>query len=302
MQKKLKAAVIGIGNMGSNHLRVLSELSEVELVAISDINREKCIEVAKKYNIKCYADFVEMIKEETLDFVCICVPTSLHWKVARKCIENGIHVLLEKPITDKISDAEDLLMLAERKQVKLLVGHIERFNPIVQKLMDLIIEHSIGDTISIIARRVGILPPQIQDADVAIDMAIHDVDIINCLLRELPKNTHVIRRYSLITDRVDTVEFFMEYSRTVAYIQANWITPIKIRKLNITGTKGYLEMDYINQTIELHESSKINNYVVISVEKKEPLKEEILYFINSIIQDDKVDSQFALDALKIVLS
>lgn len=299
---KLKAGVIGCGNMGSNHLRVLSELSEVELVAISEVEKEKGIEVAKKHSIRCYADFLEMIEKETLDFVSICVPTSLHWKVARKCIENGIHVLLEKPITDNISDAEDLLNLAKQKQVKLFVGHIERFNPIVLKLIELIAKRRIGDIISIIARRVGVLPPQIKDADIAIDMVIHDVDIINYLLNELPRKINSVKRKTFIDDRADTVEFFIEYSRAIAYIQANWITPIKIRKLNITGTDGYLEMDYINQKIKLHESSDKDNYFIISVDKKEPLKEEILFFIRSINNDEKVDSQFALDALKIVLS
>lgn len=313
----LKIGIIGCGNMGRNHLRVYSELSDVNLVSVADINKDIFINIEEKYGVNFYESYLDMIDNERLDIVSICVPTSFHYQVTKDCIEKRINVLLEKPITDNIKEAEKLLELAENKKVKFLVGHIERFNPAVKKLKEIIDSGKIGNITSIIARRVGIFPPQIQDASVAIDLAIHDIDIINYLLNGLPIEIIQNKKRNLIKNRDDSVEFFLKYKTASAYIQANWITPVKIRKLNITGNKGYIEMDYVNQKIELYEShyEKEKSYsfkdilhfsepdkTVVSVAKKEPLKEEILYFIDCIRKDKKVDSNFALDSLKIALT
>jgi len=315
---KKRIGVIGIGNMGSHHLRVYSEISDIDLVAVSDINKDLFEKAEEIYDINFYESYLDMIENERLDIVSICVPTVYHYQVAKDCIERGINVLLEKPITDSINTAEELLELADGKNLKLLVGHIERFNPAVKKLKEIIDNGKIGNIISVIARRVGIFPPQIKDANVAVDLAIHDIDIINYLLDSLPTEVNINSQKSLIKERADSVEFFLKYKNVSAYIQANWITPVKIRKLSITGDKGYVEMDYVNQKIELYESNyekietkSFKDYVlkfsqpdktVISVAKKEPLKEEILYFIDCVEENIKIDSNFALDSLKIILN
>lgn len=314
--KKYKVGVIGAGNMGNNHIRVYSEIPEVDLVAISDVNPEISNELATKYIANFYYDYTKMIEEEDLDIVSICVPTNLHYEVAKHCIEKKINVLLEKPIATNIEEARELLQLSRDNNVKLLVGHIERFNPAVKKVKEIVDSGKIGDITAIVARRVGIFPPQIKDANVAVDLAIHDIDIANYLLNQLPKKISMHRKRNLIKERDDSVEFFLEYLEASAYIQANWITPVKIRKLNITGEKGYLELDYVNQKIELYEShydrSKSCSFedilhfsepdkTIISVAKKEPLKEEILYFIDCIKNNKNIDSMFALYSLKIAL-
>ena len=314
--KKYKVGVIGAGNMGNNHIRVYSELPGVDLVAISDVNPETSNDLATKYIANFYYDYTKMIETEELDIVSICVPTNLHYEVAKYCLEKKINVLLEKPIAANIEDAEELLELSKTNNVKLLVGHIERFNPAVKKVKEIIDSGKIGDITAIVARRVGIFPPQIKDANVAVDLAIHDIDISNYLLNQLPKNISMHRKRNLIKERDDSVEFFLEYLEASAYIQANWITPVKIRKLNITGENGYLELDYVNQKIELYEShydrGKSCSFedvlhfsepdkTIISVAKKEPLKEEILYFIDCVKNNKDVDSMFALYSLKIAL-
>lgn len=314
--KKYKVGVIGAGNMGNNHIRVYSELPEVDLVAMSDVNPDLFEELYDKYHIRTYKDYKKMIDTEKLDIVSICVPTNLHHEVAKYCLEKKINVLLEKPIAANVEDARELLQLSHTNDVKLLVGHIERFNPAVKKVKEIIDSGKIGDITAIVARRVGIFPPQIKDANVAVDLAIHDIDIANYLLNQLPKNISMHRKRNLIKERDDSVEFFLEYLEASAYIQANWITPVKIRKLNITGEKGYLALDYVNQEIELYEShydrSKSCSFedilhfsepdkTVISVAKKEPLKEEILYFIDCVKNNKDVDSMFALHSLKIAL-
>lgn len=317
--KILKCAVIGVGNMGRNHLRTYLGVPDIELVAISDANANLAESVGNEFKIKFYSDFREMIKNEKPDIASVCVPTIFHYEVAKFCIENGVNILLEKPIAPKIEEAEEILELANKNNVKILVGHIERFNPAVKKVKEMIGRGELGNITAIIARRVGGFPPQIKDANIAVDLAIHDIDIVNYLLGELPVEVSLNKQKNHIEQREDSAEFFLKYKKTSAYVQANWITPVKIRKLTITGTEGYLEMDYVSQQIEFYKSNYekfkegINNFsdyilrfsepdkIVISVAKKEPLREEINYFLDCVRNDVRIDSQFAIDALKIVL-
>jgi UDP-N-acetylglucosamine 3-dehydrogenase len=261
-----------------------------------------------------------MIEKERPNLVSICVPTSFHYEVAKYCLENKINVLLEKPICLSEKEAEVLFEITKFYNVKFLVGHIERFNPALLRVKEMIKGGELGQIIALMSRRVGGFPPQIKDANVAVDLAIHDIDIANFLLDDYPQEISVKKKRSLIEEREDSVEFFLKYINSSAYIQANWITPVKIRKLCITGTEGYLELDYINQEVEFYKSNyqkfkeitkDFSDYIVkfsepdktiISLAKKEPLKEEILYFINCVKNDVKIDSTFALDALKIALT
>ena len=178
----------------------------------------------------------------------------------------------------------------------------------------------LGKVITISIRRVGGSSPKIQDVDVALDLGIHDVDIANYLLNEIPTDVNINRQRSFLKRQDDSAEFFLKYkSGASVHIQTNWITPVKIRNLSITGTEGYLELDYIKQEIKIfknnYEKLRIEDsgsfeYImkfgqpektVIGLEKKEPLKEELSYFINCVQKNLKVDSQYALDALKICL-
>lgn len=313
----IKAAVIGTGNMGRNHVRTYSTLSNVNLCGISDLNQEVGENLANEFNTKFYKDYQQLLEIEKPDLVSICVPTSLHFKISKFFLENNVHVLVEKPICIDLQQGKKLLDIAKQNNKKLLVGHIERFNPAVKKVKEMIQKGELGKITAIVARRVGGFPPQIKDANIAVDLAIHDIDISNYLLEELPEEISVNKKKNHIENREDSVEFFLKYKHTSAYIQTNWITPVKIRKLNITGSEGYLEMDYITQQIEFYKSNyekfkdispNFSDYIlkfsepdkiIISVAKKEPLKEEILYLINAIENDTEVDSTFALDALKI---
>lgn len=316
----MKVCVIGAGNIGRHHIRIISELPHAQLTAISDVDEKNGTLLAKKYNTKFYKDFKEMIALEKPDAINICVPTFLHFEIAKYCIQKKINVFVEKPITSNLKDAKELLRLAKLYKVKLFVGHVERFNPAVIKLKSMIDNNELGSITAVVARRVGGFPPQIKDADIAIDLAIHDIDIVNYLLGETPKNVFVNRNKNHIKNRADSVEFFLKYKKASAYIQTNWITPVKIRKLNITGTEGYLELDYITQKIEFYKSNyskfkdernNFTDYILIfsdpdklniTVGKKEPLKEEISYFINALEKDIKIDAGFAVEALEIALT
>jgi UDP-N-acetylglucosamine 3-dehydrogenase len=316
----MRVAVIGTGQMGRNHVRAYASIKDVDLVAISDLNIKIGKKVAKEFKTKFYQDYKEMLEKEKIDAVSVCVPTKFHYAVAKYTINKKINTLLEKPITMNVKDGNDLLQRAKKAKVKLLVGHIERFNPAVIKVKEMIEAKALGDVIAVMSRRVGGFPPQIDDANIAVDLSIHDIDIVNYLLNDKPRKIYVNKQKNHINKREDSVEFFLKYKKASAFLQANWITPVKIRKLNITGKEGYLEMDFVSQEITFYKSNyhkflkrfkTFSDYVLefskpkrikVSVVKKEPLKEEILYFLNCIQNNVKINSQFAVDALGIALT
>ncbi len=315
--KITKAAVIGVGNIGKHHARIYGELSDVDLVGICDLDEKVGNDIADMNATDYFDNYAKLIKEKTPDVVSICVPTSLHFKIALDCITQGINVLVEKPITSTIEEAEVLIAAAKKHNVTLMVGHIERFNPAVRKLKTMIEEGKLGKISSIVARRVGGFPPQIKDADVSIDLAIHDIDIVNYLLNKLPESVVVNKHKNHIKSRADSVDIMMTYDFATAFIQANWITPVKIRKLNITGTKAYVELDYILQSIDfykckykkLKEKTKdFSDYILIfsqsdkqeiSLDKSEPLKDELKHFLKLVSSKLEHDPTHALDALRI---
>lgn len=318
MPLKLRTAVIGVGSMGINHARIYSEISN--LVAVVDKNMEIGKVVSKQFKTQYFSDFLKMLKEVAPEAVSIVVPTSMHSKIAVECLKRKIPVLVEKPIADTIKDAKLIIKKAKENNIFFMVGHIERFNPVVRKVKEIIDKGDLGKITCIMARRVGGFPPRINDVGIAVDLAIHDIDIVNFLLSEEPRSVIVNSQRNHIENRSDSVEFFLKYKRTSAFIQANWITPVKIRKLNITGTEGYLEADYVNQTIEfyksIYEKFKVAspnfsdyilkfsdpNKIMIKVSKKEPLKEEIIFFLDCIKNHKIIDQNYALNALKIALS
>lgn len=292
----MKAAVIGVGNMGKHHARVYSQIKDCRLVAIVDSNEAIGNEIAKKYNCNFYRTHEELLKKEKPDAISVCVPTSMHYKIASDIIKSDISVLIEKPIASTLEQAAELVRLAKKNNVKLMVGHLERFNPAVQKLKQIVKAGELGEITSLLARRVGLFPPQIKDMDVVIDLAVHDIDIFNYLLEMQP--TEVFSNSGkAIGTREDYAGILLKYNGINGLIEVNWITPVKIRLLNITGTKGYAELNYVTQDLIVHESNyekghdQFGDFVVkfgepkkreISIEKEEPLKLEIRHFLESI--------------------
>ncbi len=311
----MKVGVIGIGNMGSNHARIYSEMSS--LAAISDVNEELGRKASEKFKCKFYKDYKEMLDKEELDAVSIVVPTSFHKKVALDVIDYGTPFLLEKPIADTLENAEEIINKAKEKNVRFMVGHIERFNPAVIKLKELLDNFELGEINSIICRRVGVIPPKVRDTNVIIDLAVHDIDIFNFLLNKKPTKLYGSLGNSLIKNG-DYADLLLKYGNTNAFIQVNWLTPIKIRLLNITGSRGYAELNYITQELDLYRTNYAKDYddfgdfvikfgnptkVNIEIKKEEPLKVELQTFLNCINENKEfpVKGQDAFDALKIAL-
>lgn len=317
--EKTPLAVIGLGNMGKHHARNYSLMEDVQLVAVCDLNRELADATAKKFNCKAYYDYREMLRQEQLQAVSIAVPTSFHKEVALVCIDQNLDVLIEKPIAGTIQDAEEIIAKAKEKKVLLQIGHIERFNPAVKKLKEVIRDGKLGEVTSIIARRVGAVPVQVRDANVIIDLAVHDIDIINYLYESLPEKVLGNIGKAMIEKREDYAEIFLKYGKRSGFIQVNWITPIKIRNLSVTGSKGYAELNYITQELVVYESNYtkemideygdcvikfgIPNKTQVGVEAVEPLYLELQDFVKCVKTRDHplVTGEIGLHALQISL-
>lgn len=314
--KQIRTAVIGVGNMGKNHARVYDEIST--LCAVTDINGNIGKAVAQQFSVKQYSDFHEMLDQEKPDAVSVVVPTPYHKEVVLECLKRSIPTLVEKPIASNLAEAREMLNLSVKKNTYLLVGHIERFNPAVIRLKNIIDQKRVGKVVSLLAIRVGISPPRIPHANVLLDLSIHDVDICNYLLGEYPKKLNIAKQKLFKHTEVDSVSINLTYQTANASIITNWITPIKMRRLYVTGTEGFIELDYISQRIVFYNKilklkSDGNLFEFISllkfpkkeifVSRKEPLKQELLYFLEN--RDNGARStevKSAIEALRIVLS
>ena len=316
--KMINCAVIGLGKMGKHHARVYSQLKSSNLVAVADLNSLHGKSIAKNFNCHFYEDYKEMIRNECIDAVSVAVPTSKHFEVALFCISNKLHLLLEKPIAGNIEEAIAICNASENNSIILQVGHIEHFNPAVCKLIEILKQDLLGKLLTIVVRRVGITPPQIKDANVIIDLAIHDIELCNTLTNKLPKNIFCRAGAGILPDREDFADIFLEYDGVNVLIQSNWITPVKIRQMHLTGTKGYAELDFIEQKLSLAKTVVERDYddfgtfvvkfgqssmIDIPVVNAEPLTLEIEHFLNCILKNTKpsIDGKGAIEALKIAL-
>lgn len=316
--KRTKVAVVGVGNMGQHHARIYSRLKGVKLVAVCDVDEKRGREIASKHKVLFFKNYKDLFSfKKKIDAVSIVVPTKLHKDIACSFLKRGIHVLLEKPIADTLVSGKEIVEAARKSKAIISVGHVERFNPAVIALENVINQNKLGRIISITARRVGVFPPNVKDANVFLDLAIHDIDIISRLIKQEPIKIykHSIKTHT--TTQEDAGEIFLVYKNAAAFIQVNWITPVKIRTLSVTGTNGYAELDYISQTLVLHNAKiekKINSFSEflkfsnpkiekIKVIKTEPLKMELQSFINHIANSNSpiVSAEEALRDLEICL-
>ena len=165
-----RVAVVGVGSMGRNHVRVYSEMPGVELVAVVDCNLQAAQRVEQVYRARAYSDVCEMLEKERPEAVSVVVPTSEHHAVAKDMLEAGCHVLVEKPIAATVEDAEDLINTAARLDRILMVGHIERFNPAIIELKRRLDAGELGPIFQINARRLGPFPTRISDVGVVMDL------------------------------------------------------------------------------------------------------------------------------------
>ena len=290
----LRIGVIGTGSMGKNHARVCTEVEHVELVGIVDTDKKAAKTIAQRFDVKPLYDYRDLLSE--IDAAIIATPTSTHYKIAMDLIQQGKHVLVEKPLCDTVKNAQTLVATADKHGVVLAAGHIERHNPVVRYVKESLEKKTFGDIITLTSKRVSNLPGRIRDVGVIFDFGVHDIDVMRYLVGDVRSVYAKAGEYNRELNHEDHATIILTFNNDICGImEVNWLTPMKIRKMFLTCSKNFVEIDYIDQAVTTSSSSirhmdDINLYHTpvqyninkIALEKREPLKNEIEDFIQAI--------------------
>lgn len=307
----LNMGVIGVGNMGQHHTRVLSLLKDVELVGIADVNVERGLDIASKYRVHFFENYLEMLSH--VDAVCIAAPTRLHHQVGLECLNAGVHVLIEKPIAASIAEAESLVNAAAATNCILQVGHIERFNPAFQELSKVLKTENL---LALQADRMSPYSHRANDVSVVLDLMIHDLDLI------LELASSPVIKLSATGSRAEKSQYLDYVTATlnfangiVATVTASKVTHRKVRRIVAHCKNSLTEADFLNNEILIHRQTTANyttDYGQILyrqdglIEKVytsniEPLHAELEHFVNCVRGGNQpsVGGEQALKALKL---
>lgn len=249
----MRVGVIGVGSMGKNHARIYNELEGSHLVSVADVNAELATSVANTYGARAYSDYREMLQKEDLDAVSVVVPTRQHREVAITAIERGLSLIIEKPLASHVQAGEEIVALARERKTRLMVGHIERFNPAIIELNKQVSQGRLGPIYHIHASRVGPFAARIRDVGVAMDLATHDLDIMLNLVGSQVIRAYAETREGIRTDHEDLFTALLRFDNgVVGTLDVNWISPIKQRWLLVTGEAGMFKVDYQAQTLDFY--------------------------------------------------
>ena len=295
---KVRIGIIGVGYLGTQHARILSYLEEAGLKGVADIDFKKAVEIGNRHGVEYFENFEDMLDE--IDAAIVATPTSEHFSVSMRLLNEGKSVLVEKPITETVEQAEQLVAKAKKSGAILQVGHLERFNPAVEA-----IENVISEPKFIEVQRLGSFSARSLDIDVVLDLMIHDLDIILALIKDEVK---VIRSSGIhvLSEKIDIANARLEFkSGCVATLTASRVHQGKVRKLRIFEPTSCYTVDYINQEVKIFPlNGKQTDIKSLKIEKEEPLKKELKNFFQCIREGKtkKVSGEEALRALRLAYS
>ncbi len=292
----MKIAQIGTGGFGKNHARILSQLGV--LSAICDANTSRAEEFGKKYNVNHYTSLDLLLKSENFDAAFVCTPTTTHFDIAKKLIEQKTNVFVEKPMTYISREGEELVQLAKKNKVVLTSGYIERFNPAVSLVKEYVKTKRYGELIMLEFHRENRMPPHIKDVGIIYDTSVHDIDTAMWLFDEPPEVVFA-RSGQIRHEHEDFATIMLGFKNNkVAIISSNWITPIRVRKFNAVCSDGIISSDFISQEVKIETN---NGAEIPRKEIEEPLLLEIKNFINTIEGKEpiRVKPEDALNTTKI---
>ncbi len=274
--RKLKIAVVGVGSLGSIHARIFAQLKDAELVGVIDTNLKRAKKVARACHCQYFRDYHQLFG--LAEAASIVVPTRLHYQIARDLLQHNIHLLVEKPFTNTVDEADKLLTLAKTKGVVLQVGHVERFNAAVQAVQGLP-----GKPKFIECHRLGPFASRIKDVGVVLDLMIHDIDIVLGLVNSPVQSIEAIG-VNVLTRHEDIANARIHFKNgAVANITASRISPKSIRKIRLFQENAYISLDYEAQQALIYE--KQGNKITrrrINIKKEKPLQKELQSFIHCI--------------------
>jgi UDP-N-acetylglucosamine 3-dehydrogenase len=295
---RITAAVVGVGQMGAHHARVVSESAGAELVAVVDPSAA-AEEVAYRYRARHLMSLEELLLEPP-ELAIVAVPTAHHAEVASALIGAGVAVLVEKPIASTPEEAAALVELAASRAVPLSVGHVERFNPAVRELQAKLDAKELGRVFQVHTRRLSPFPVRVGDTGVAFDLATHDLDIM-CELAGTPVRVSAEVDRRAHRSHEDLLAATLRFdSGIIGLLEVNWLTPTKVRQLSVTGERGMFVIDYLNQHLTLYENAHESeswptldifdgvtegNVVRYAINRVEPLRAQLDAFVDTVRGD-----------------
>lgn len=284
--KKIRCAVIGVGYLGRFHAEKYNSLKNAELVAVCDIDSEKCDEVAHNLDTQAIYDYHDLIGK--VDAVSVVTPTQSHHKIAKMFLDNGIHVLVEKPITHTVAEADELIASAEKNKLVLQVGHVERFNATVNAL-----EKYLDRPRFIESLRLAPFQPRGTEVNVVLDLMIHDIDLIQYIVGSPIKKIHANGAY-VLSDQIDIANARIQFeNHCVANVTASRASLRKQRKMRVFQHEMYVSLDLQNKQLSLHRKGESELFPGVSeiiheeqvFEQGDPLRDEIVAFLDAITHE-----------------
>ena len=294
--RDLKVAVIGVGGWGKNHARVLHDIGV--LCAICDADADRSKKIADLYNTNLYLSVDELLQEErSLDACIICTPTKTHSVVAKKVIESGINIFVEKPLSFSTMECEEMVSAAGKKGVILTSGYIERFNPAVQDFKQIIDRKQYGDLIMMEFHRENRMPLHIRDVGIIYDTSVHDIDTAMFLFNGTPDMVFA-RAGKKFHSYEDFATIMLGFAnQKVAIIASNWITPKKVRMFSAVCTEGIITGDFITQEIKIDHGDA--TLIPRRHRFQEPLTLELRSFLSAISGEKSTPLASAIDAVNV---
>ena len=304
---RIKVGVVGVGHLGQHHARIYAGNPQCQLIGVADSDVKTAQKIARQYGTEPFTNYKDMFGK--VDALSIAVPTVHHHAIASECLKQGIHLLVEKPITSTVEQAHDLIELAREHKRVLQVGHIERFNMAVIRLKQVV-----NRPLFIEAHRLGPYDPRVKDVGVVLDLMIHDLDIILQIVNSPVKSVEAAgagiygRHEDIANARVNF------QNGCVANLTASRVTPHRQRKIRIFQRDAYVAVDYIEQEVEIFRRTRTQNpqpgtpaVSIIrtkeKIEKQEPLKLELNHFVDCVLRgiEPIVRGEHGRDALELAV-
>ena len=288
--RTLSIAVIGCGAFGRNHARVYHELAKsgerVRLAGLVDVDRSRADSLSQEFNCKAYASVDDLISSEKVDAVSVAVPTVHHTAVARRLMQAGIDVLIEKPVTPTLREADELIEIASRTGRIAQIGHLERFNPAVQATLPLITKPMFFEV-----HRLSVFTPRSLDVDVVLDLMIHDLDAVLAFVKSPVKEIRAAG-LPILSNKVDIANARVEFeSGCIANFTASRVSTERVRKLRFFQPRQYISIDYGRQDVLVFSvgdgggTPSPNPNIKMSkpaVVQEEPLRAELRAFLEAV--------------------
>jgi len=307
--QRVPIAVIGAGNMGTNHVRVLDQISDANLVEVVEPDSDTAADIHDEYDVRILDSVDDLGQAQA---ATVAIPNRLHQPVAETLIERGIDILVEKPLAPSVDEAQKIVDIAAKHDALLQVGHIERFNPAVELLVNILDDQEV---IAAEAHRLGPFNEHLSDTDVVFDLMIHDLDIADMLLAGSKRSIQAVGTHPR-SEHTDHASALIEYESGTANVTASHVTHGKIRELTVTTADAYITLSYQEQTITLQRrgtgtttTTMINQSghrteVVTEipfVQTKEPLKNELEHFVECVRErkQPRVDGERGLKAVRL---